>query len=483
MENITENLADKLKEYAINGDYPFHMPGHKRAPLDSFLNNAYRMDITEISGFDDLHHAEGVIQSEQNVCAQLYHSESAHFLINGSTCGILAAISAVSSRATLKDTLLMCSNAHKSVYHAVQICRLKTMFLDPEETSIPSLYAQIEPKQVQRILEQSFDKIVGVVITSPTYEGVLSNVEEIAKICHLYKIPLIVDSAHGAHLGISTCFPKSAIEQGADIVITSLHKTTLSLTQTALLLTNYGLDEGLMEYLQYYLTVYQSSSPSYILLYSISRCVELLRLSGEQRLNELRMALSNFYAKVSLLKKLKVLTKEDFDTTFDDSKIIISTKHANIKSQELFDRLREEYHLVLELVSIEHVVAIVTMMDSGKALDGLANALITIDSELDYTLDQGNLSSYNRKREFAKTIFEALNDEREEVLLKHALGRVSAQYLYLYPPGIPLVIPGEVIHSDLLEIVNCYQINGLSVLGPASKESNYIKVLCETKLT
>ena len=211
-------IKDELCKLASSDMYPFHMPGHKRR-LDCDIN-PYTYDITEIDGFDNLHAAEGIIKEAEERAAALWGAKSSFFLVNGSTCGILAALSAALPK---KGHLLMARNSHKAAYHAAYLRELQVTYLYPVFTEF-GIQGGILPEQVEAALEAD-ESIEAVFLTSPTYDGIVSDIEKIAEIAHQHGIPLIVDEAHGAHLGFHPYFPKSAITLGADVVIQSLHKT------------------------------------------------------------------------------------------------------------------------------------------------------------------------------------------------------------------------------------------------------------------
>ena len=252
-----EQAYMKYLTYGKSDVYPFHMPGHKRKSLS--FPNPYEIDITEIDGFDNLHYATGMIKEAEVRGAELYHSKRCFFLVNGSTCGLLAAISAATRRG---DKVLVARNCHKAVYHALYMNELQAEYLYPSITK-NGIQGQITAEQVQESLYENPDA-VAVILTSPTYEGIVSDVAKIAEVCHEHGIPLIVDEAHGAHFGFGGGFPENAVKLGADAVIMSLHKTLPSFTQTALLhLTSDLIDEKRVER---YLSIYETSSPSYIFM-------------------------------------------------------------------------------------------------------------------------------------------------------------------------------------------------------------------------
>lgn len=269
-------LYRSLKKYGDSDYYAFHMPGHKRQL--GLFENPYQIDITEIDGFDDLHHPEtdGILVRAEERAAKVYGAEETHFLVNGSTAGILSAVSGCTSRG---GKLLMARNCHRSVYHGVELRALHPVYLYPQQIENLGINGAILPEDVEKALEKERD-IQAVIITSPTYDGVCSDVRNIAEICHRFEKPLLVDQAHGAHFPFSEYFPEDALWAGADVVIHSVHKTLPSMTQTALLHLQGSLANR--EQVRHYLSVYQSSSPSYVLMASIDACMELLEQDGKE---------------------------------------------------------------------------------------------------------------------------------------------------------------------------------------------------------
>ena len=217
-------IEQKLKALAQSDVYPFHMPGHKRQ-LSGFF--PYEFDITEIEEFDNLHHAKGLLLEAQQYAAQMYQSWKAYYLVNGSTCGILAAISAVTTKG---GRILVARNCHKAVYNAIYLRGLKAEYVYPVATHY-GIQGQIQATDVERKLVEKPD-IQAIVITSPTYDGLVSDIRAIADLAHTHGIPLIVDEAHGAHFGLDEAFPDNATVLGADAVIMSVHKTLPAPTQT-----------------------------------------------------------------------------------------------------------------------------------------------------------------------------------------------------------------------------------------------------------
>ncbi len=293
-------LYEKLIKYSEKNTVPMHMPGHKRNP-EFAMHNPYSFDITEIEGMDDLFKPEGVIKDLMLETAEFYETKKTYLLVNGSTSGNLTAIASCCEKCS---DIITDDACHRSVDHAVDLLGLKRHIVarDRDEFGVPG---KVDPTEIERQLSKLSDdknKPSAVFITSPTYEGVVSDIASIAEITHRYDIPLIVDAAHGAHLTLasktdntSLVWPKPAGKQGADLVIESLHKTLPSLTQTALL--HRYTDRVPDDRVAYYHDVFTTSSPSYVLMSSIDICMQWQQTKGVSAFSEYDQALSDIYAK------------------------------------------------------------------------------------------------------------------------------------------------------------------------------------------
>lgn len=435
------------------------MPGHKRMRQRETLD-PYSIDITEIEGFDNLHHPQGVLREEQERAARIYGSAQCYYLVNGSTCGILAAISAAVPRG---GKILIARNCHKSVYHACYLRQLSMYYVYPVSTK-SGLQGQVMVRDIERQLHTQKD-ICAVVITSPTYDGIVSNVAAIAETVHKRNIPLIVDEAHGAHFGLHSAFPENATRLGADAVIMSVHKTLPSLTQTALL--HLCSDRINADSVSRFLAIYETSSPSYVLLAGISRCMRMLgQKATEERLDRYVRLLTDFYSQVSGLTHFKVLRAKTFTRreayAFDIGKIIVDTGDSGVSGQELKAALLNRYLLQTEMASGGYVLAMTSFMDSARGFDRLQNALLALDANCtpdEWREHPAAPVDIYRKQEKCMELYEAVEAVREETTLEDAAGRVCADYLTLYPPGIPILVPGERITEwTLLDIRECLQM-------------------------
>ena len=498
-----ELLINRLAAYARSDMYPFHMPGHKRrtGPEESFMNsctdsftNPFAVDITEIEGFDNLHHPEGILKDSMKWAADVYGADQTYYMINGSTGGILAAVCGSVPRG---GRILVSRNCHKSVYHGICLNQLKTSYVYPQEIEGLGIQGGITAEDVDRMLNRYMDT-QAVLIVCPTYDGIVSDIEAIARIVHRAGLPLIVDEAHGAHFRYDAMFPVSALDLGADVVIQSVHKTLPSLTQTALLHIKCNRPDGGCyadrERIDRYIHMVQSSSPSYVLMASIENSIYQMEQTDTapygKQLHRLRRRLGQMrhlrLADTGLIGQAGI-------RDLDISKIVVSTRGTclypavdgltGFTGAHLDDILRREYHLEMEMCGADYVTAITTVMDSGEGLERLGDALTRIDTQLTdtgYKPDgrSGNQKSvYSMRCDTAMSMGEAMEEKMASVGLEDSAGCISGEFVYIYPPGIPIVAPGEWISRPILEVILEYRDKGLPVQGPADQSLRTIRVV------
>lgn len=462
---MKKELLEYLREYRDSDFYPFHMPGHKGSAESGPLGEMYRYDITEIDGFDNLHEPKSIIQDAQIRAAKLYRSEETYFLINGSTGGLLSAVSAIAHRA---GKLIIARNCHKAVYHAAFLNHMELYYVYPEIIAGYDLAGEITvsalKNTIEKILTSSDEKsiaaakmIAGVVITSPTYDGISSDVTGIAKLVHSYGIPLIVDQAHGAHFGMHPAYPPNAVTEGADLVVHSVHKTLPAPTQTALLHRNGSLTDG--ERLRKYLRIYQSSSPSYLLMAGIDQAIKLAEEEGTERLNQLLFFRGQF------LEEMKNCRHICICPLTEPGKLVISVRGGSITGQELYQILRERYRLQMEMASGSYVVAILSMMDREEGFKRLCHALLEIDEQMEEKKAGDALSWMGLHPEVHLQLKDAYDMSYMEMEVGETEGKIAAEFVNLYPPGIPLLVPGEKISRECIKIIEFYYENGYTVYG------------------
>lgn len=482
-----ELLINRLKRYGKTDMYPFHMPGHKRLKWKEDTGecyggmdfpNPFETDITEIDGFDNLHHPEGILKESMEWAGGIYGADRTRYLVNGSTSGLLAAVCGC---VPFGGRILIGRNCHKAVYNGIYLHHLQASYVYPQPVKEWGIQGGILPEDVEKSLKEQPD-IRAVLIVSPTYDGIVSDVAEIAKIVHKAGLPLIVDEAHGAHFRYSQVFPQSALELGADVVIQSVHKTLPSLTQTAVLHMKCNGPEGSaymdMEAVERYLHIVQSSSPSYVLMASIENSIfqmEQLRKNGA--IKNFTDNLFNVREGLSAMKSLRLAGEKlkgrygIFD--LDPSKIVISTRYSPFDGEGLSELLRRQYHLEMEMCGADYVTAITAVGDSKEGLERLRDALLSVDERISTSEKRESQIQdpdsydcvYAIPAKIQSSLWQAVEGKTRRVPLGECEGKISGEFVYIYPPGIPLIAPGECITGQLLEVILDYIRKGLPLQG------------------
>ena len=478
-----ERLYRALEIYSQEDYYPFHMPGHKRNPDTVNTDLPFDRDITEIEGFDNLHHPEGILKKAQETAANVYGTKECYYSVNGSTAALLAAVSAAVPR---KGQILVARNCHKAVYHALYLRNLIPTYVYPQMDPKWWINGGISPDKVERALAEN-PEIKAVLLTSPTYDGVVSDIEKIAEIVHRYEIPLIVDEAHGAHFHFSNYFPTSAAELGADLVIQSFHKTLPSMTQTAVL--HNCSDRVDSRLIRRFMGIYQSSSPSYILMASMDACMEKMSSDGNEMFREFTKILEKARRRLSECKYIRLVSPEIgtagvFD--YDRSKLLFSTRYASMTGSELAQILLEKYHIQVEMETEHYVLALAAVGDSEEGFERLCQAIEEIDQEeaqkkkekREAEETKAGRTAYTSLSQFM-SITEAMESESEIRKLEESVGRISAEFGYLYPPGIPLIVPGEQITGQFIRNMRIYMEEGLYLQGLEDYTNETIRVVAQ----
>lgn len=456
-------LIKKLTEYGESAFYPYHMPGHKRNTFGSMPKEWTGVDITEIEGFDNLHQPEAILKELQEEAAAAYGAEESFYLVNGSTSGILSAVSAA---VPFGGELLISRNCHKSVYHAAYLRHLQMDYIYPKTNGFDICEA-VTARQVEAALLR-YPNAAAVLVVSPTYEGRIADIEAIAKIVHGKGIPLIVDEAHGAHLGFSQKFAKNSCRLGADLVINSVHKTLPAMTQTALLHCGGNLIDR--EQLRRFLHIYQSSSPSYVLMSSIEEAVETA-CSQLEIFERFARQWEELLQKLSACRNLKFLPsdpEECIQKKHDIGKLVISVKGTGLSGQRLYDILLNRYQLQMEMACESYVLAMFTIGDTAEGYERLGRALMEIDEELDAggTNADGKIQgSLPWRPEVILPFYEAWDETREYVGLEEAKNQIAGDFLNLYPPGTPIAVPGERISEEMIQMIKRCLEDGLTLQG------------------
>lgn len=577
---MKEYINEALEKYIEKGTYPWHMPGHKRQPLEkpdggmclkddenggqlppnvdnisksreNFWNGVYAHDFTEAKDLDDMHEPEMFIADSIAEMKKVYGTFATYMLVNGSTSGLMTAIHATCHRG---DVILAARNCHKAVYNAICMLELEPEYIVPDyvdmrwrcgvnqngeqpitdgmtdvsgesnretrEKMVASsevnheteeraavngeddrevsertdILGDISPDKLEsalRGLVADDRKPSAVIITSPTYEGVISDIRGIAEVVHRYGIYLIVDEAQGAHLNFMEGH-ETAMKQGADIVIESLHKTMPALTQTSLL---HVMDPELDERVRRYLQIFQTSSPSYIFMQSMEKAVAF-GANNRDAFAKYGRRLEIFAGKCDGLRNIRLFrpdassVKNDeicnackvFD--HDEGRLVFVVRPGTVDESGqkftgvmLAEILADRYGLIVEMASVSYVICISSVVDSADSYDILFNAVAEIDGNLGYEPDKTDRQELDiiSGRRSAMPPGTAWDRPVESVPIEGAAGKVSGAFVYAYPPGIPVLAPGEVVDRQAVNGIKSMIDSGLNVAGV---NDGYIKVLC-----
>ncbi len=468
-------IYEGLSAYLEKDRKPWHMPGHKRnglgardiesgedRPVDVVLDALHMVDVTELAETDDLHHPAGMIRDSLNELARVYETDASFYLVNGSTGGILAGIAAC-AQAAGKTKILVAQNCHRSVFHAAELLKLQVISVSPglmsgkNPTVAKGITQDVAACALAELSEEERGAVACFVITSPTYEGAFSDIPGILKETKKYGIPLFVDEAHGAHLPFldKQFLLNSAVTQGADMVVQSLHKTMPALTQTAILHVN---NSGLTEAVKKELAVFMSSSPSYPLMLSAERAVAWADENREAFTAHLRRVclFRGLCRNLKYVKLLRPLQEKDGTTCFlDPTRVVVYAKLPKgsarkcLYGSEIARYLTVDAGIEAEMAGLDYVVFISTVMDTAEDLADLYIAL----EHLDMAIKEG----------FAGDS-EGLPEEVSQ-RLDAMVGQKVNENIYAYPPGVPIVNAGKKMTKRAAEIIKEYLTAGITLYG------------------
>ncbi|WP_236686944.1 aminotransferase class I/II-fold pyridoxal phosphate-dependent enzyme [Ornithinibacillus contaminans] len=475
-------LFDALVQYAKQDVTPFDVPGHKMGstmtPLKQVLGEmTLRMDVNSMKELDLLSHPQSVIKEAQELAAAAFGADHAYFLVNGTTVGIQAMIMAVCKPG---DTLLVPRNGHKSVMDGIILSGARPVFIQPEVDYHFGISHGVSIGSVERAI-QEHPEAKALLITYPTYFGSMSDLQAICQLAHANDVTVIVDSAHGAHLPFMSDDMIDPISAGADAVTISMHKTGGSLTQSSILLVKE--ERVAPEAIQKLLSMLQTTSANYLLMSSLDVARRELVMNGSERLHQLRPTIDAAIAELETNSRYEVLKPDyvtkHFQQSYDWTKLVIRVNGIGLTGFDVYTMLKESYGIQMELAEGYVVMAVISNADTAESIGKLVNALQDIERRFG---QQNVIMSTNVTADQVNQLVisprEAFYAEQESVFIDDAIGRISADTLMIYPPGIPLVIPGELISEEVVQQYHYYRETLGEVLIEA-KEANHITVVKE----
>lgn len=486
MSQFDTPLFTGLKAHAAKNPVQFHIPGHKKGSgmdpeFRQFIGeNALSIDLINILPLDDLHHPQGMIQQAQDLAAEAFGADHTYFSVQGTSGAIMTMVMTV---CTPGDKIIVPRNVHKSVMTAIVFSGAVPIFIHPEIDPELGISHGITTDAVRRALEEHPDA-KGLLVINPTYFGISGDLQQIVEIAHSFHVPVLVDEAHGVHIHFHDELPMSAMQAGADMAATSVHKLGGSLTQSSVL----NVKEGLIspKRVQTILSMLTTTSTSYLLLASLDAARRRLATEGEELIGEALSLARSMRAQINKIPHLYCVGKEILGSKatydFDPTKLIISVKQLGITGHDAEKWLRENYNIEVELSDLYNILCIITPGDTEKEADLLIRALTYMATAFEGTEEKVRTEALLPDIPLlALSPRDAFYAETEIVPFEESAGRIIAEFVMVYPPGIPIFIPGEIITEENLRYIRKNQEAGLPVQGPEDFELKTLRVIQERK--
>jgi len=455
LEQEKAPLYEAVSKYIKRKMIPFHMPGHsqgKGAPRilkKLFGEKFFDFDLTEVSGLDYLHYAQGVIREAENLASKLYGTESTIFLINGTTAGVHAMIL---DSVKENEKIIIGRNSHRSVIGGILLARAKPVFVEPEFNEEFGIITNLTVEEIEKAIKENPDAKV-LLVTTPNYYGLQGRVKDIIDLGHKYGLRVLIDEAHGAHFPFNEKFPKSAIYLGADLVTQSAHKTLPTLTQTSFLhIPSKSVNVDRVEQV---LSIIESSSPSYIFMTALDVARREMALHGKEMWDRAIEVAEYAREKISALQGFKVITEKIVNGidiyAFDPIKLTINVEDLGYSGFE-FEHFLNKNGIEIELADLQNVLLFITVGTSKRDIDILLSVLRKVQPKKEK--NKIKMERTPKAPPFAMMPFETLKKDFEVIPLKEAKGRVSWGIVAPYPPGIPVLAPGMVIDDDCIDFID-----------------------------
>ncbi|SNX53949.1 aminotransferase class I/II-fold pyridoxal phosphate-dependent enzyme [Thermoanaerobacterium sp. RBIITD] len=479
MTKLSQNnapLFEALKKYVDENVYAFHVPGHKHGKgLEEFTEYVGKaimnIDVNSMEDLDNLANPIGVIKDAHELAAQAFDADYAYFLINGTTSGIQAMIMAATEPG---DKIIMPRNAHKSAFSALILAGVVPVYIYPEINEELDIALGIKAEQVKDAIITNPDA-KAVLMLNPTYYGITSELKEIIELAHSYNMAVLCDEAHGSHFYFHPNMPPGGIKLGADISAMSIHKTGGSLTQSSLLISKGNRVEPLI--IKSILNLTQSTSASYVLMASLDAARKQLATKGKEMLDKVIYLSKHAREEINKIKGIRAITQDDIKEPFlfDPTKLVINISRTGMTGYEIMRLLRTEYHVQLEMADLSNIMAIISLGDDIEAIDYLVKSLNELLQEKEGTNEI--ITGSIVRPEVIVAPRDAYYGRNRSVPLDMAAGEISAEMIMAYPPGIPMVCPGEKITKDLIDRVKMLKEQHCQLQGTEDPNIDHIKVL------
>lgn len=469
MDKLNQNSAplyEALESFRKKRIVPFDVPGHKRGRGNPQLvellgEKCVGLDVNSMKPLDDLCHPSSVIRDAEALAAQAFGAANSFFMVGGTTSAVQSMIISVCKSG---DKIIMPRNVHKSVINALVICGAIPVYVNPEVDGRLGISLGMEPAKVKSAIEDNPDA-VAVLVNNPTYYGICSDLKAIVKLSHDHGMKVLVDEAHGTHFYFNENLPVSAMQAGADMAAVSMHKSGGSLTQSSLLLLNESMN---VDYVRQIINLTQTTSASYLLMASLDISRRNLALNGEASFKKVMDMAEYARYEINAVGDYYAYGKELINGTsvydFDVTKLAVYTRDLGLAGIEVYDILRDEYDIQIEFGDISNILAYVSIGDRIQDIERLVGALYDIKRL--YKRDKsGMLSAEYIAPKVAVAPRKAFYSEKTSLPIHETAGKICAEFVMCYPPGIPILAPGELITNEIIEYILYAKAKGCSMQG------------------
>lgn len=461
---IYEALQDFQKKRVV----PFDVPGHKRGrgnpELASLLGEqCVRLDVNSMKPLDNLCHPVSVIREAEQLAAEAFGAANAFLMVGGTTSAVQSMILSVAGRG---DKIILPRNVHRSVMGAMVLCGAVPVYVDPASDERLGISLGMRVQDVRRAIEKNPDA-KAVLVNNPTYYGICSDLRGIVQLAHRHGMLCLADEAHGTHFYFGEHMPVSAMAAGADMAAVSMHKSGGSLTQSSLLLTGPSMSQG---HVRQIINLTQTTSGSYLLLSSLDISRRNLALRGREsfaRVVEMAdyareeiNAIGGYYAYST------ELVNSDSVFAFDTTKLSVNTLDIGLAGIEVYDLLRDEYDIQIEFGDLGNILAYLSIGDRVREIERLISALADLRRRFGRKDRVGLMRQEYIEPQVAVSPQEAFYAPKESLPLEKTVGRVCSEFVMCYPPGIPILAPGERITQAILDYIVYAKEKGCSMTGP-----------------
>ena len=482
MKSYTQKNApiyEALEEFRARRVVPFDVPGHKRGRGNPELvellgQKCVGLDVNSMKPLDNLCHPVSVIRAAEELAAEAFGAAHAFLMVGGTTSSVQAMILSVCGR---NDKIILPRNVHRSVINAMILCGAHPVYVNPEVDERLGIPLGMRMEQVDKAIRENPDARA-VLVNNPTYYGICSNLPEIVKLAHAHGMKVLADEAHGTHLYFGENLPISAMAAGADLAAVSMHKSGGSLTQSSMLLIGPAMSEG---YVRAVINLTQTTSASYLLLASLDISRRNLALRGQETMARVAALAEYARAEINAIGDYDAFSKERINGTsffdFDITKLSVHTLGLGLAGIEVYDLLRDEYGIQIEFGDIGNILAYVSVGDREREIERLVSAMADLRRRFRRTGTAGMLTQEYIPPQVVLSPQDAFYGRKVRLPLEQCEGRVCGEFVMCYPPGIPILAPGERITRDVLDYITYAKAKGCNLTGPEDLHTEYLNVL------